>query len=199
MAEQGFAPVRPEQGSEVPPALAGATLSCLEVPLVAHRPLEATSETCTQHFGLYLFGGDDVNSHQTDALLVYQLQTNKWRTPQINGQSPSKRSWHTASVIYHAHKRQQLLLIFGGVGATNAISLLDTNHSKWLHPPACSTSGDTEKTKRRSSKTKPDEKAHSHSLFPCARFGHSAAVFKHQIIIFGGTDFRGSLGTPPWQ
>ena len=130
-----WSPVRLERGGETPPALVGATLSCLEVPLQAYGLVASKDNTgisaddiagidVADQYGLFLFGGDDEESRQTDTLLVYMLHERKWRKPLARGRSPSKRSRHTASVVLGPNSHKQLL-IFGGVGATNAISILE--------------------------------------------------------------------------
>ena len=197
----GFFHVRIDQPSEVPPPLVGATLTCVEVPINAHgRMKNADGDTSDANslaqigpqYGLVLFGGDNEENHQTDTLMVFYVQERKWRRPTIRSRAPSKRSRHTASVVCR-QKHNELLLIFGGVGATNAIGLLDLPNAQWSHPPACSKAGEKERARRRAQKTKGDENA-SDSLLPCARFGHSAAVFQQHVFVFGGADFRGTLG-----
>ena len=182
-------------GSETPPALVGATLSCLEVPLDAKGVKSFRDQdkvALGPQYGLFLFGGEDQDNHPTDTLLVFFVQHQVWSKPTSKGKLPSKRSRHTASVVHSQQKRQQQLLIFGGVGATNAISLLDSLNVEWSHPPARSKQGEREKAKRRARKAKGDENL-SDSLLPCARFGHSAAVDDYRVLVFGGADFKGPL------
>ena len=189
--------------SESPPPLVGATLNCLEVPLHAKGVKAAEEDQLAQlaaegpQYGLFLFGGDDEHNQQTDTLMIFYLQENKWRHPSDKGRRPSKRSRHTANVI--SAGRGELLLIFGGVGATNAVSLLDPTSLEWKHPPSRSKPGEKEKAKRRAAKKKDvdvgaEDKPLSESLLPCARFGHSAAVVGKRMLLFGGADFKGPLG-----
>ena len=200
--ETGFVPVMVKQGGETPPALVGATLSCLEVPLLAKglkagydREADGVAQIAEKgaQYGLFLFGGDDRDNRQTDSLLVFYLQEHKWRNLPTQGRTPSKRSRHTASVVHNREARREQLLIFGGVGATNAISVLDSTKAEWIHPSTCSKPGEKEKARRRAKKSRGDENV-SDSLLPCARFGHTAAVVEQQLFIFGGADFKGPLG-----
>jgi hypothetical protein len=89
--------------------------------------------------------------------------------------------------------RKQRLLIFGGVGATNAVSLLDPVEIEWTHPAARAAQKDMERARRRKKSSEEPE-----MLLPCARFGHTAVVEAHagtqRLIIFGGADFKGALG-----
>ena len=197
---QGWSRVHEMQGSESPPALVGATLSCLEVPLHA-RDIKSYEEDAIAEIaargpqlGLFLFGGDDKDNHQTDTLMVFYLQENKWRLPPDVGRRPSKRSRHTANVI--ASGRGHKLLIFGGVGATNAVSLLDPEKLEWTHPPTRSKPGEKERAKRRAAKKSAatGDEITSDSLLPCARFGHTCSVVGDRLLLFGGADFKGPLG-----
>lgn len=191
--------MKPLQPSEIPPALVGATLSCLEVPILAkglHRAqaeeaARLTGDGQSAPLGLFLFGGDDDQNRQTDILMVFYLQDQKWRRPICKGRPPSRRSRHTASVV--TLDRKQRLLIFGGVGATNAVSLLDPVEIEWTHPAARAAQKDMERARRRKKSSEEPE-----MLLPCARFGHTAVVEAHagtqRLIIFGGADFKGALG-----
>ena len=199
-----------EQGGEMPPALVGATLSCMEVALHAkglksgqaasqaewlqqQETADVTRLAEDAQFGLFLFGGEDQDNNPTSTLLVFYVQERRWRKPSSGGRTPSKRSRHSASVVIAGQRRQQQLLIFGGVGATNAVSLLDSVTNEWSHPPTCSKPGEKEKAKRRARKEKKSEESVSDSLLPCARFGHSAAVDERRLLVFGGADFKGPL------
>ena len=194
--------------SEAPPPLVGATLSCLEVPLHA-RGIKASEEDAVAELaaqgpqlGLFLFGGDDDQNHQTDTLMIFYLQEHKWRHPSDKGRRPSKRSRHTASVIpAGVCGVNQRLLIFGGVGATNAVSMLDPESLEWTQPPSRSKPGEKERAKRRAAKASSQGSVIadalqpiSESLLPCARFGHTTAVIGRRLLLFGGADFKGPLG-----
>ena len=202
--QQGWRPVEEKQLSESPPPRVGATLNCMEVPVHtrgAQRLDERTmqQDTVTEalaaegpQLGLFLFGGDDEESNQTDTLMVFYLQDNTWRKPAVKGRAPAKRSRHTANVILSG--RREKLIVFGGVGATNAVSVLDPVTLEWAHPPARSKKGEKERAaRRRATKKKEGDEKTSDSLLPCARFGHSAAVVGQRLYLFGGADFKGPL------
>ena len=199
-SRQDWLVVEEKPGSETPPPLVGATLNCLEVALQARGlkdyEIDATRNISVgPQLGLFLFGGDDVENRQTNTLLVYYLQEKKWRKPPVSGMTAAKRSRHTATVVIV--ERTERLLVFGGVGATNALSLLDPLAMAWSHPNARSKPGEKERAKRRSKKAGGDELL-SDSLLPCARFGHTSVRIglpgEQRLLIFGGADFKGPLG-----
>ena len=191
--QQGWRAVKTRLGSETPLALVGASLCCLEVPTLSKslRAAEVDEAGANERsqLGLFLFGGDDDQNRQTDILMIYYLQDMKWRRPLAKGRAPSRRSRHTASVI--TLERKQRMLLFGGVGATNAVSLLDPEQIEWSHPSTRSKPGEKEKARKRNKKAGEPE-----ALLPCARFGHTAVVDDEssRVLIFGGADFKGALG-----
>ena len=202
--QQGWDPVPMKFGGDRPGPRVGATLTCLEVALHAkdlrrddvERAHAAAHE---QQYGLFLFGGDDEKGNQTDTLYVYYLQDRRWERPMVRGKQPTKRSRHTATAVSgsqdasSAKSHQQWLLLFGGVGASNAVSVLEPNEMEWTMPP---TRAAHRKIKR---KKKEKERAvwmppEDDALLPCARFGHSSVTYGERIIIFGGQDHRAPLG-----
>lgn len=201
---QGWEPVVEKFGSEHPPPLVGATLTCLQVPSLSKGldadDLQAAAGDKAQ-LGLFLFGGDDEDNKQTDLLMIFYLQEHKWRRPLARGRPPSKRSRHTAtavSVPALGPNRQQML-VFGGVGATNAVSLLDPEAIAWDHPPARSKAGEKERARRRAKKggggaSSDDVERSSESLLPSSRFGHTVGLVGDRLLVFGGADFKGALG-----
>ena len=131
-----------ELGSESPPALVGASLSSLEVPVHSRGCApEGVCDAEARQSGLFLFGGDNSDSCQTNQLYVYYLQDHKWRKPSTRGKIPSRRSRHSASVVGLGTQSQRLL-IFGGVGASNAVVVLDAHTFEWSHPPTRSKPGE---------------------------------------------------------
>ncbi len=69
---QGWALIRQE--GECPGRRVGCTLSCLSVPLHSKGARKETEELGgEQQYGLFLFGGDDADGNQTDALHVFYL------------------------------------------------------------------------------------------------------------------------------
>ena len=135
---QGWALIRQE--GECPGRRVGCTLSCLSVPLHSKGARKETEELGgEQQYGLFLFGGDDADGNQTDALHVFYLQEGRWVCPAVRGRPPTKRSRHTATVVPHGTGEQ--LLIFGGVGASNAVRGVAPPPRPPLppHPPPLST------------------------------------------------------------
>lgn len=137
---QGWCEVVQDLGSDSPPGLVGATLSALDVPMRSRRVQEA-DQIEERQSGLFLFGGENSDNQQTDQLCVYYLQDRKWRKPLTRGKSPTCRSRHSACVI-GAGSRNQRVLIFGGVGASNAVVVLDAQTFEWSHPPTRSKPGE---------------------------------------------------------
>lgn len=118
---------------------------------------------------MYIFGGfeEDIKSYSNNTFRI-NLTTFQWEALYTMGCPPSKRDFHTASVIGNH------MYIFGGRNGedsddfevyTNEIMYLDTNSMKWSLP-------------------------HCDALAPCGRRSHSAVVYKDEIYIIGG--FNGS-------
>ena len=89
----------------------GATFTCLEVEVHAKgiSQKEAASLVSSDpQYGLFLFGGDDEDGNQTDALHIFFLQEEKWVQPKCGGKPPSKRSRHTANAVGGSRATQRL-------------------------------------------------------------------------------------------
>lgn len=176
-----------------PPARVGATLSCIEVPLQAKGLTKEEQEAAVLldpmvvQYGLFLFGGDDDQDRQTDLLHVYYLQARKWIKPSVTGRLPAKRSRHTANVFSDPGSGKPRLLIFGGVNASNSVSVLDPHAFDWTHPAP--RAAPLKKKKRRER----DDDDEAEPMLPPARFGHSALLFERRLFIFGGRDHKGPL------
>jgi hypothetical protein len=189
---QGWVPVRQDlqPSSHHPGPRVGGTLSCLEVPLLskgagdgglAARAVAALQGE--QQFGLFFFGGDDPDGNQTDKLHVFYLQENRWSCPEAKGRAPTKRSRHSATVVPGEGGKGERLLVFGGVGASNAVSFLEPEGMAWSSVAARSAVAKKKKKKARAWMLSDDD-----SLLPCARFGHSATYFEERLVVFGGQD-----------
>ena len=203
---KGWDDVATRSSEHTPPGpRVGATLSCLKVVLRAsdlsrHEAAEAKELVAEQQYGIFLFGGDDEKGDQTDTLYVFYLQDKQWKKPKVQGKLPSKRSRHTATVVESATEQKQRLLVFGGVGASNAVSVLDPEQMEWSQPPSHAVKPGGILTRGwKSKKTK--EKAPSwlvangdaDAVIPCARFGHSACLHADTVYVFGGQDYKGPL------
>ena len=124
---QGWQDVVARVGQTPPPGpRVGASLSCLKVVLQSHDLSREEAEAAEalvseQQYGLFLFGGDDEKGDQTETLYIFYLQHHRWDRPPVHGKQPSKRSRHTATVVDNLAEQKQWLLLFGGVGASNAV------------------------------------------------------------------------------
>ncbi|GFY63230.1 kelch domain-containing protein 3 [Trichonephila inaurata madagascariensis] len=116
---------------------------------------------------MYIFGGfeDDIKNFSNKTFRI-SLTSFEWQTIHTTGCPPSKRDFHTASVI------DNCMYIFGGRGLgeesdvecyPNEIMYLDTNSMKWSIP-------------------RKDARA------PCGRRSHTAVVYKGELYIIGGFD-----------
>ena len=202
---KGWEVVKTRVSEHTPPGpRVGATLSCLKVVLRAsdldrHEAAEAKELVGEQQYGIFLFGGDDEKGDQTETLYVFYLQDRQWKQPKVQGKQPSKRSRHTATVVENASEQKQRLLIFGGVGASNAVSVLDPELMEWSQPPShAKEAGGLLKGMKRMKKKAATEKAswltaENDAVIPCARFGHSACQHRDTVYVFGGQDFKGAL------
>ena len=202
---KGWDDVKTRVSEHTPPGpRVGATLSCLKVVLRAseldrHEAAEAKELVGEQQYGIFLFGGDDEKGDQTETLYVFYLQDRQWKQPKVQGKQPSKRSRHTATVVESASEQKQRLLIFGGVGASNAVSVLDPELMEWSQPPshAKEASGLLKGMKKMKKKAATEKAAwltaEDDAVIPCARFGHSACQHIDTVYVFGGQDFKGPL------
>ena len=197
VAMKGWSPVATTAVESTPPGkLVGATLSCMEVELhTKNADKEAQDSAQTTQYALFLFGGDDADGKQTNALHVFYLQEKRWVVPRTLGSAPARRSRHTATVVsgeVSGGSKGQLLLVFGGVGASNAMSMLDPATMEWSLPPT--RSKEVKATKSKKKKGSKDDATSASTQLPCPRFGHSAATFEQTLYVFGGQDHKGPLG-----
>ena len=195
---KGWQDVEIVAGSSRPPPRVGATLTCIEVPLHAKGLTKEEVEMATvaseaQQYGLFLFGGDDKDDRQTDWLHVYYLQDRKWVKPTTTGRNPTKRSRHTANTFADPKTGTPRLLLFGGVNASNALSVLDPWEFNWTHPSAKAAQvGIFGRRGRRQSNNSRDQEEEIPTL-PCARFGHTTLYYEQKLYVFGGRDHQGVL------
>ncbi|GFU60575.1 kelch domain-containing protein 3 [Nephila pilipes] len=115
---------------------------------------------------MYIFGGfEEESKSYSNKVFRISLITFKWESVVTSGFPPSKRDFHSVSVIGNC------MYIFGGRGEDDTdndtypseIMYLDTNSMKWS-TPFCD----------------------GHE--PCGRRSHSAVVYKSEIYIIGGFD-----------
>ena len=188
-------------GGNHPPPRVGATLSCIEVPLHAkgldkEEVERAAVASEVKQYGLYLFGGDDKDDRQTDSLHVYYLQDRKWVKPTTTGRNPVKRSRHTANVYADPKTGKPRLLLFGGVNASNALSVLDPWQMDWTHPSAKAallSNAGGRRGRRQSNNSRKNDDEEEIPTLPCARFGHTTLYYERKLYIFGGRDHQGVL------
>ena len=94
--------------------------------------------------------------------------------PRTLGSAPARRSRHTATVVsgeVSGGSKGQLLLVFGGVGASNAVSMLDPATMEWSLPPT--RSKEVKATKSKKKKGSKDDATSASAQLPRPRFGHS--------------------------
>lgn len=118
------------------------------------------------HNSMIIFGGEDNNTYETfNDVHVLDLTSWTWIQPQISGQIPEQRSFHTA-VLY-----QDKMLVWGGhkeakdggfIFSDVAVHILDLKTWEW-------------------SQITPD------GMSPDARSYHSAVVFQDKLLIDGGS------------
>jgi len=111
---------------------------------------------------LILFGGETINGLQSE-LYVLDTGTMTWSIPNQSGAGPSPRKNHT-STLYGKN-----LFIYGGEGIkteNHALLILNLEKWEWSYP------------------SQGGEGA------PEPRKGHSAAIFKNRLLIFGGWGTR---------
>jgi len=116
---------------------------------------------------IYIFAGtwvdDDDNSVYLNDLHVLETDAMSWSQPSTQGEMPSQREGHTASVI------GQLIVVFGGAGLDKEdasvnlcdMHLLDTDSLTWSQPVV-------------------------HGTVPQERRYHSATVMDKKVYVFGG-------------
>eukprot|EP01027_Heterolobosea_sp_BB2_P012059 GEZU01017500.1.p1 GENE.GEZU01017500.1~~GEZU01017500.1.p1 ORF type:complete len:316 (+),score=36.49 GEZU01017500.1:114-1061(+) len=113
-------------------------------------------------------GGYNSTEKHNNELFCFDLSTSRWQKIECKGKIPSKRSYHTLSLVYDVSGRPKLYL-FGGyqrsgkqVQRYNDVHCFDVESKKWT---LCLTAG----------------------AQISQRSGHTASVIGHSIYIFGGS------------
>ena len=192
---KGWSPVATTAVDSTPPGkLVGATLSCMEVELhTKNADKEAQDSAQTTQYALFLFGGDDADGKQTNALHVFYLQEKRWVVPRTLGSAPARRSRHTATVVsgeVSGGSKGQLLLVFGGVGVERGVDARPGDDGVVAAADALE-GGEGDQIQEEGQQGRRDLGVDAAAV---PRFGHSAATFEQTLYVFGGQDHKGPLG-----
>ncbi len=121
---------------------------------------------------IWIFGGIFGHSKYFSDVIVLNVETMTWSRPELFGQAPSGRAWHSAVAL--GHEDTGVFLLYGGTAGRQSffddVYILDTRALLWT-------------------------KIDLYSSTPPPRCSHSACMIGGNMVVFGGlTTIRGEDG-----
>eukprot|EP01084_Bolivina_argentea_P008747 16361_1 len=98
-----------------------------------HIPCARSAHTMTaMNNKLLVFGGINENGKPLNDLIIFDIETNKWFKPKINGTPPPSRGGHSAVCI----KNNELFIFGGGYNGKilNDLHIFNIDSKQWLRP-----------------------------------------------------------------